>query len=171
MIGVRASITLGELRSIRVFVMGDANVPGSYTVSGLSTMTNALFSSGGIRRNGSLRKVALERNGAEVGRLDLYAMLLHGDTRGDLRVESGDVIFVPPIGRTVGVEGEVGRPAIYELKDETTVGQVIGLAGGLLPTAYARSAHIERIGGGTIRTVIDVDLTSPGGLQTPVMTG
>jgi polysaccharide export outer membrane protein len=171
MIGVRATITLGELRSIRVFVMGDANVPGSYTVSGLSTMTNALFSSGGIRRNGSLRKVALERNGVEVGRLDLYAMLLRGDTRGDQRVESGDVIFVPPIGRTVGVEGEVGRPAIYELKDETSVGQVIGLAGGLLPTAYARAAHIERIGGGSIRTVIDVDLTSPSGLQTQVMTG
>ena len=172
MIGVRTSITLGTLRSIRVFVMGDANIPGSYTVSGLSTVTNALFSSGGIRRNGSLRRIALERNGVEVGRLDLYAMLLRGDTRGDLRVESGDVIFVPPIGRTVGVEGEVGRPAIYELKDEKTVGEVVALAGGLLPTAYARAAHIERIGGGSgNRTVIDVDLTSPEGLKTSLVSG
>jgi protein involved in polysaccharide export with SLBB domain len=171
MIGVRASITLGTLRSIRVFVMGDVNVPGSYTVSGLSTMTNALFTSGGIRRNGSLRNVALERNGEQVGRLDLYRMLLHGDTSSDLRVENGDVIFVPPIGRTVGVEGEVGRPAIYELRDEKSVGEVVALAGGLLPTAYARAAHIERVRGTGDRTVIDVDLTTPEGRRTPVETG
>ena len=171
MIGVQASVTLGTLRSIRVFVMGDVEVPGSYTVSGLSTMTNALFVSGGIRPNGSLRNVTLKRNGADVGKLDLYALLLHGDSHADLRVESGDVVFVPPIGSTVGVEGEVGRPAIYELRNETTVGEALTLAGGLLPSALRTSAHIERLTASGLRSVLDVDLTTPQGLATRVVSG
>jgi protein involved in polysaccharide export with SLBB domain len=171
MIGVRASITLSALRSMRVFVMGDVELPGSYAVSGLSTLTNALFSSGGIRESGSLRNITLNRNGREVGRLDLYDVILRGDTSADFRVESGDVILVPPIGRTVGVEGEVVRPARYELRNETTVGEVIGLAGGLLPGAFKQAAHIERVQAGGVRTVVDVDLATNAGLRTPVLNG
>jgi protein involved in polysaccharide export with SLBB domain len=170
LIGVQASVTLGMLRSVRVFVMGDAVRPGSYDVSSLSTMTNALFASGGILPNGSLRNVTLMRGGQAVGRLDLYRMLLHGDSSGDQRIQPGDVIFVPPIGRTVSVEGEVARPAIYELAGETTVGEVVQLAGGLLPTAVKRSAYLERIAGGH-RTVVEVDLTTPAGLATKVANG
>ncbi|HJR71545.1 MAG TPA: polysaccharide biosynthesis/export family protein, partial [Gammaproteobacteria bacterium] len=89
MIGTRASITLGELRSIRVLLLGDVTRPGSYTVSGLSTMTNALFAGGGVKTIGSLRNVALRRDGDTVSTLDVYDLLLRGDTRGDARLQSG----------------------------------------------------------------------------------
>lgn len=96
MIGMKASITMGPLRSIRVFVLGDVNRPGSYTVSSLSTMTNALFVSGGVKPIGSLRDIQLKRSGKIITRLDLYDLLLRGDTSGDARLQPGDVIFVPP---------------------------------------------------------------------------
>ena len=95
MIGVKANITMGTLRSIRIFVLGDAIRPGSYTVSALSNMTNALFVSGGIKPIGSLRNIQLKRNGKVVTTLDLYDLLLSGDTSGDKRLQPGDVIFIP----------------------------------------------------------------------------
>ena len=145
MIGVRASITLGELRSIRVFVLGDVVRPGLYTVSGLSTMTNALFTSGGAKPIGSLRNIALRRDGNTVSTLDLYDLLLRGDTRGDARLQPGDVIFVPPVGPTVVVDGEVRRPAIYEVKGERTVPDLIALAGGLNANANRTAVKLERV--------------------------
>ena len=132
MMGVEASVTLEALRSIRVFVLGDVERPGSYTVSGLSTITNALFLSGGIREIGSLRRVELKRAGQTISTLDLYDLLLRGDTRADARLEQGDAIFVPPVGKTVAVVGEVKRPAIYELRDELTLAEALSLAGGTL---------------------------------------
>ena len=135
LIGTRVSVTMGDLRSIRVFVLGEAQKPGSYTVSGLSTMTNALFVSGGVKKIGSLRNIQLKRDGRLVSTLDLYDLLLHGDTSGDHQLLPGDVIFIPPIGNTVSVYGAVRRPAIYELKNEKTAEQAIELAGGLLPDA------------------------------------
>ena len=125
MIGVRSSITLGELRSIRIFVLGDVERPGSYTVSGLSTITNALFVSGGIEEIGTLRRIELKRDGETVSTLDLYDLLLRGDTSDDERLLPGDAIFVPPIGDTIVVDGSVRRPAIYELNGETTAAEVI----------------------------------------------
>ncbi|HIJ31413.1 MAG TPA: polysaccharide export protein, partial [Gammaproteobacteria bacterium] len=116
MIGVRASITLGRLRSIRVFILGDVQRPGSYTVSALSTMTNALFVSGGVTKIGSLRNIQLKRQGKVVTTLDLYDLLLKGDTSQDARIQPGDVLFVPPVGEVVGIGGEVRRPALYELE-------------------------------------------------------
>ncbi|MFQ5668808.1 MAG: polysaccharide biosynthesis/export family protein, partial [Candidatus Binatia bacterium] len=160
MIGIKSSITMGPLRSIRVFVLGEAHRPGSYTVSALSTMTNALFVSGGIQSIGSLRDIQLKRSGKLVRRLDLYDLLLHGDTSGDVRLLPGDVIFIPPIGRTVGVAGEVRRPAIYEIKGEKTVAEVLDLAGGLLPTAYPQASQLVRINRRRERTLVDIDLTS-----------
>lgn len=158
MIGVRASTTLGELRSIRVFVLGDVVRPGSYTVSGLSTMTNALLASGGVTEIGSLRNVQLRRDGQTVSRLDLYDLLLRGDTSSDARLEPGDAIFVPPIGATVAIEGEVRRPAVYEIKDEQTIEDVIELAGGLKPNANESSVKLERIVPGRGTTVRDLDV-------------
>ncbi len=157
-IGVKASVTVGPLRSIRVFVLGDVVHPGSYTVSGLSTLTNALFVSGGIRKIGSLRDIQLKRRGKIVTRLDLYDLLLHGDTRHDRRLLPGDVIFVPPIGKTAGIDGEVRRPAIYELKDEKTVDDLIQLAGGLMPNAYPQGVQISRIQSGRERSIVDINL-------------
>ncbi|HCW89427.1 MAG TPA: sugar transporter, partial [Marinobacter sp.] len=128
-IGVQASVTLGELRSMRVLLLGEARNPGSYTVSALSTITNALYVSGGIKQTGSLRNVQHKRNGELVGTLDLYDLLLKGDSSGDNRLQPGDVIFIPPVGKRAGIAGEVYRPALYELDDERTLQELINLAG------------------------------------------
>ena len=171
MIGVKAAISMGALRSIRVFVLGDVTRPGSYTVSGLSTMTNALFVSGGIRPIGSLRNVQLKRNGRVVARLDLYDLLLNGDTSDDVRLQPGDAIFVPPIGPTAGVAGEVRRPAIYELRGETRVARLVDIAGGLLPTAAPRMSQLERLVARGNQTLVDVNLDDPAAAQAAVADG
>lgn len=171
LIGDQASITMGPLRSIRIFVLGDAMRPGSYTVSALSTMTNALFVSGGITPVGSLRDVQLKRDGKVVRHLDLYDLLLRGDTSKDMRLLPGDVIFVPPIGRTVGIYGEVKRPAIYELRNEKTIAQVLAMAGGLLPTAAPNAIQIQRILPNGDRTVLDIDASSAKGADMLVADG
>jgi len=158
LIGQNASITMGPLRSIDVFVLGEAWRPGSYTVSSLSTMTNALFVSGGVTEVGSLRNIRLMRAGQQVTELDLYDLLLRGDTSGDARLQPGDVIFIPPVGRTVGIAGEVRRPAVYEIKDEASVTEVLSLSGGLTPTAYPEASRIERINARGERTLIAADL-------------
>lgn len=171
LIGTRVSVTMGDLRSIRVFVLGEAQKPGSYTVSGLSTMTNALFVSGGVKKIGSLRNIELKRNGSLVTTLDLYDLLLHGDTSGDRQLLPGDVIFIPPIGKTVSVYGAVRRPAIYELKREQTVEQAIDLAGGLVPDADATHGQLERILPDQLRETHDVDLATPAGRLTRLQDG
>jgi len=171
MIGEKANITMGRLRSIRVFILGDVNQPGSYTVSALSTMTNALFVGGGIKPIGSLRNIQLKRRGKLMARMDLYDLLLHGDTSGDVRLQPGDVIFVPPVGSSVGVAGEVRRPAIYELRKERSVEQMLSLAGGLLPTAYPQASQVERISKRGERTLIDLDIAQKAGLRAPLQAG
>jgi protein involved in polysaccharide export with SLBB domain len=118
-----------------VLIVGDAFQPGSYTVGGLSTITNALVVSGGVKPIGSLRDIQLKRNGVLVKRLDLYALLLNGDSSNDVRLQNGDVIFIPPVGITVGVSGEVRRPAIYELRGEGSGAEAVQLAGGLTADA------------------------------------
>lgn len=159
MIGVRASISMGETRAIRVFVLGETNLPGSYSVSGLGTMTTALFASGGVKRIGSLRNIQLKRQGLVVRTLDLYDMLLNGDTSNDAKLLPGDVIFIPPVGATVAVEGEVKRPAIYELKGASnvsavTVNDIVELAGGLTSDADITKVSLTRIEDGK-RLVVD----------------
>jgi len=171
MIGTQASIGLGELRSIRVFVLGDAETPGSYTVSGLSTITNALFVSGGVKKIGSLRNIQLKRAGRVVTTLDLYDLLLGGDTRADVRLLPGDVIFIPPVGATVGLAGEVRRPAIYELKNETTAAELLALGGGLLPDADPALATLQRVNAGRERVTVDVNLAQPPGLAQVLQSG
>lgn len=158
MIGVRASVSMGDTRSIRVFVMGEANRPGSYTVSGLATITSAIYAAGGVKPIGSLRDVQLKRNGALVRRLDLYDLLLRGDTSDDANLLSGDVIFIPPVAATVSVDGEVNRPAIYELRGNTTVQQMVQLAGG--PTSEADTSRVAlvRVNDQRARVVVDVPL-------------
>jgi protein involved in polysaccharide export with SLBB domain len=160
MIGTRAVISMGDLRAIRVFVLGEAERPGSYTVGGLATITNALFACGGVKTIGSLRNIQLKRGGALVQRLDLYDLLLDGDTSEDVRLLPGDVIFIPPVGPTAGVTGEIRRPAIYELKGENTVADLLHLGGGLTPEADPRLGKLERIDERRDRVVLDVDLSS-----------
>jgi len=171
LIGSRVSVTMGELRSIRVFVLGDANKPGSYTVSGLSTITNALFVSGGVKEIGSLRNIQLKRDGRVVSTLDLYDLLLHGDNSQDHQLLPNDVIFIPPIGRTVSVYGAVHRPAIYELKTEATAGQVVELAGGLQPDADSSRGELERILPSHAPHMTDVNLTTSVGRTLAIENG
>lgn len=160
LIGTQVSVTMGQLRTIRVFVLGDANRPGSYVVESLATISSALYRSGGISRIGSLRDIQLKRSGKVVAHLDLYDLLLEGDTSGDVRLQPGDVIFVPPIGAQVSVSGAVKRPAIYETATGAPVSVVIELAGGLSADAYSEGARIERIKAGAQRVVLDVNLAA-----------
>ena len=146
MIGTQVSVGMGDTRSISVFVVGEANKPGSYTVSGLSTITSALYASGGIKTTGSLRDIQLKRRGTVVRRLDLYDLLLRGDTTHDGKLQAGDVIFIPTVGPTAAVDGEVRRPAIYELRGNTPLSALISLAGGLTPDADERRVTVVRRG-------------------------
>jgi polysaccharide biosynthesis/export protein len=171
LIGSRVSVTMADLRSIRVFVLGEVNKPGSYTVSGLSTMTNALFVSGGVKKIGSLRNIELKRNGRLVTTLDLYDLLLHGDTSADRQLLPGDVIFIPPIGNTVAVDGAVRRPAIYEMKTERTAAQAIAIAGGLTPDADAKLGQLERILPSQLREMRNIDLTAAASSTTQLDNG
>jgi polysaccharide biosynthesis/export protein len=170
-IGTHVNVTMGALRSIRVFVLGEAQKPGSYAVGGLSTMTNALFASGGVKKIGSLRKIELKRAGRTVSVLDLYDLLLRGDTSGDRQLMPGDVIFIPPIGTTVTAYGAVRRPAVYELKGEKDVAQLVDIAGGLSPDADPKTAQLERIEPSRARRMRDVDLTSNAGLKIDLLNG
>lgn len=170
-IGVEASITLGELRSMRVFVLGEARNPGSYTVSSLSTITNALYVSGGIKQNGSLRNVQHKRNGKLVGTLDLYDLLQKGDSSGDNRLQPGDVIFIPPVGKRAGIDGEVYRPALYELNGENTLAEFIQMAGGLTSQAYPQRINIERTNEDFLRIIAEADYTTTRGRKARVQAG
>ncbi|WP_434049436.1 SLBB domain-containing protein [Marinobacter salarius] len=170
-IGVQASVSLGELRSMRVFVLGEARNAGSYTVSSLSTITNALYVSGGIKRTGSLRKIQHKRDGKLVGELDLYELLLAGDTSDDNRLQPGDVIFIPPVGDRVGIDGEVYRPALYELKNSANLQELVNLAGGLTPQAYPQLVRIERNNDDFLRIIAEANLTTSKGKQVKVKPG
>ena len=159
-IGVKSSISMGELRSIRVFVLGEAYRAASYTLSSLSTVTQALYAAGGVNNIGSLRNIQVKRRGKIVAELDLYQLLLQGDTSGDINLMAGDVVFIPTVGVTVGVKGEVSRPAIYELKNEQSIGEVISLAGGAKATAFEQIGKIARINKSGLRSVITVNLVT-----------
>jgi polysaccharide biosynthesis/export protein len=158
-IGVDVVISLAELRSIRVFVLGDAFKPGPYTLSSLSTMTHALFAAGGINDIGSLRNIQLKRAGKLIQTLDLYDLLIQGDSSGDLSLQSGDVVFIASVGKTVTVDGEVRRPAIYELAKHESFADVIAMAGGLLPSAYPKSTIVERYNENNLRSIININLS------------
>jgi protein involved in polysaccharide export with SLBB domain len=171
LIGTQVSVTMGQLRTIRVFVLSDANRPGSYVVDSLATISSALYRSGGISRVGSLRDIQLKRRGKIVARLDLYDLLLRGDTSGDSRLQPGDVIFVPSIGPQISVAGAVNRPAIYETQGNARVSDIIAMAGGLQPDAYPDGARIERIEGGEQRVVVSIDADSRDGKATALQAG
>jgi polysaccharide export outer membrane protein len=156
--GFRISVTLGRLRTIQVFVVGEVARPGAYTLSALSTMTNALFVAGGPSKQGTLRRITLLRNNRTVSELDFYDFLLRGDKSRDARLESGDTVFVPSIGPVVGLVGKVNRPGIYELKGETLVTDVLVMAGGVSPSGYLQRLQLERFRANTDRVVRDFNL-------------
>jgi len=145
LIGTKATLTLGNLRAVNIFVLGEALNPGMYTISALSTLTNAVFANGGIKSTGSLRNIQLKRNGVIISDFDFYDLLLKGDTSSDLRLMSGDVVFIPPTQKLVGIAGEVKRPGIYELKGNENAEDLISFAGALRAKADLSSIEIERI--------------------------
>ena len=139
-------VEMGQLRSIQVFVVGQARRPGTYTLSSLSTLVTALFATGGPSVQGSLRDIQLRRNGQTITHFDLYDLLILGDMSKDAQLLPGDVIYIPPVGAQVAVSGDVHIPAIYELKGATTVEQALRFAGGLSATA-SLAAGIARAPG------------------------
>jgi polysaccharide export outer membrane protein len=159
-IGVDVVIGMASLRSMRVFVLGSAYKPGPYNLSSLSSITHAIFAAGGISDIGSLRNIQLKRAGKLIKTLDLYDLLIKGDSSNDVLLQSGDVVFIAPIGRTVSIDGEVRRPAIYELTSNDNFSRVLSMAGGLLPSAYAKSTIIERYNQSNLRSVVNVDFTN-----------
>jgi protein involved in polysaccharide export with SLBB domain len=156
------TVTLGQLRSIQVFVVGQAKRPGSYTISSLSTLVNAIFASGGPSTRGSMRQIQLKRGDRTVTELDLYDLLLRGDKSKDVQLLPGDVIYIPPVSGVAAVSGSVNEPAIYELKGRTTLGDLIQLSGGLSTTAEGRRVTVERIEDRKIRKVDEFTLDSAG---------
>ena len=130
LIGTEISINLNRLRSITVYVLGEAYKPGSYTLSALSTITNTLFLSGGVNKLGSLRNIQIKREGKLVTTYDLYDLLIKGDTTTDIRLQDGDTIFIPFIENKVTLGGAFKRPHLYELLDGETLEDVISFAGG-----------------------------------------
>jgi len=171
LIGTETAITMGRLRSIRVFVVGDVKRPGAFTVSSLARITNALFYAGGITEIGSLRRIKLKRDGELVQTLDLYDLLLNGDTRNDAQLRANDVIFVPPVDSQVAIDGEIKRPAIYELRNERTLGQVIELAGGMSPAADATAVQLRRVNQRGTRDIETLDVLNSSGAGMTVQSG
>ena len=153
------SVSLGKIRAIRVYLTGEVTRPGAYTVSSLTSLFNALYLSGGPNRNGSMREIRLMRNGQKAAEVDLYRFLLEGDNASDIRLESGDAIFVPVAGPRVAIRGQIRRPAIYELKGEQTARQVLALAGNATPEAYLNRVMLERVSGNDDWEVLDLDLS------------
>lgn len=157
------NVSLGKLRSIQVFVVGQAKRPGAYTVSSLSTLVNTLFASGGPSFKGSLRHIQLKRNGNVASELDMYDFLLKGDKSKDIALLPGDVIYIPPVGQLAAIAGSINNPAIYELKQETTtLAELIGLAGGLTTTANGDKVRVERIDDRKMRKIEEFSLNQTG---------
>ncbi len=170
-IGTQVSISMGSLRSMQIFVLGEAFKPGAYTVSSLSTITHALVSSGGVSDIGSLRNIQLKRQGKLVATLDLYDLLLAGDTSNDVRIQAADVIYIPTVGDLVSIEGQVLRPAIYELKGGESISDLINLAGNTGPKAFPASSRLQRINSEGFMTVLDLNLNQPSSMDLVLRAG
>ncbi|WP_062307768.1 SLBB domain-containing protein [Polynucleobacter sinensis] len=143
---VQVSVTPGQIRAIRVYVVGQAQKPGAYTVSSLSTLITAIFATGGPSTTGSMRNVELKRGGRTVTKVDLYSFIAKGDKKEDVQLQEGDTIVFPPIFGQVAIIGAVETPAIYELKnDSETIGSLISLIGGLPVTSDPQTATLQRL--------------------------
>jgi protein involved in polysaccharide export with SLBB domain len=135
---------IGRLRSIQVVVVGNAHYPGTYTISSLSTLVNAIFASGGPTPQGSLRHIQVRRGGVTITDFDFYDLLIKGDKSKDVRLQPGDVLFIPHVGPLVAIAGSVNTPAIYEMKDDSTLSDLIEVAGDLSNTADTNRITIDR---------------------------
>ena len=159
MLGARVTVSMGRLRAINLFIAGEVVVPGAYSVSALTTVTQALFQAGGISDIGSLRHIQVKRDGEQVAKFDVYDLLLKGDVRGDIRLQSGDVVFVPPVKSIVTVQGAVNRPMIYEFVQGESVADAVNMAGGLNEDGYGASISVvSKAVGDNLPTVAIVNI-------------
>ncbi len=161
---------VGQIRAIQVYVAGQARRAGVYTVSSLSTLVDALFASGGPSVEGSMRHIQLKRGGEVVTDFDLYALLVHGDKSKDVKLLSGDVIFIPAAGPSVAVTGSVRNPAIYELREGETIGNAVSNAGGPSTLASNARVSIQRIADHRDQQALEVAMDTAG-LATPLAGG
>jgi polysaccharide biosynthesis/export protein len=157
MVGANVDITMGSLKTIPVFILGDVRRPGAYTVGAFATVTDALLMAGGPTGIGSMRNVQLRRGDKIATTFDLYDLLLKGDKSRDMVLQAGDVVFVPVAGSLVGIAGNVKRPAIYELKGKQDLDTLFGLAGGIIPTAYTQQIQIDRVIKNEREIIVDIN--------------
>lgn len=156
--GFEMNVSMGSLRTMRIYIVGNARRPGAYTISSLSTVITALFESGGPSKTGSMRHIQVKRNGKTVVVFDLYDLLLHGDKTKDIRLMPEDVLFIPPVGPLAGIAGNVKTPAIYELKGATRLSELIQMAGGITGNAFTGRVQIQRVENHRFRTVFESEL-------------
>ena len=156
-VGTNMDISMGALKTIPIFILGDVRRPGSYTIGAFSTVSDALLIAGGPSQIGSMRNVQLKRKNMLVTTFDLYDLLLKGDKSKDVILHAGDVVFVPVAGQVVGITGNVKRPAIYELKDKHDLQTLIDFAGGIIPTAYTQQIQVERVVRNERQIIVDIN--------------
>ncbi len=161
------NVALDSLRSINVFLVGEVNAPGTYQVSSLSSVLTVLSAAGGPSKNGSLRDIRVLRNGQQQVTIDFYDFFQSGDNSKDIRLQSGDTILVPVSGPLVGISGDVRRPAIYELAENETLGDLLDMAGGTISTAYLQKIRLQRVAKHNSKVVVDLSLSGePSEVQT-----
>jgi len=156
-------VTLGRNRTLQIFVLGEVNRPGGYPLSAMSTVLHALYEAGGPTVNGSMRRIAVSRNRKRYATVDLYEYVTAGEQSSDVRLQDGDVVYVPPAGKRVALQGAVARPGIFEIRDGEQLGNLLALGGGVRFDAYADRVHVERIVPFDLRPVVrkeiqDIDL-------------
>ena len=172
LIGVEALVSMGRLRAINVFMAGEVSVPGAYSDSAMTTITQALFQAGGVTDIGSLRGIQVRRSGAVVATFDAYDLLMRGDVSDDIRLQSGDVVFVPPYAGVIDIEGELKRPMVYELAGGETLADILEMAGSFTRDAYPAISVLTRqsdtLG---LPEALTLDLTDPAQLQLAAQDG
>jgi protein involved in polysaccharide export with SLBB domain len=153
--GFEMNLTLGKLRMIQVYIVGEVTSPGMYSVSSVASVLNALAAAGGPTKSGTLRSIRISRDGKLVKEIDLYDIISNGDRINDIRLENGDTIFVPVIGPVFAVAGEVKRPSIYEMKGKCTLAEALNLAGGITAAGDTGRIQVERIEQNSSKVIID----------------
>ena len=172
LLGAEVTVSMGRLRAINVFMAGEVAVPGAYSVSALTTVTQALFQAGGVSEIGSLRNIQVKRRGRVAASFDAYSLLMKGDASGDSRLQSGDVVFVPPYDGIVTIHGAVKRPMIYEFKIPETVMDSVKMAGGFNEDAYAAGISvISKAVNRALPEVVNIDLSMSGKESTMLKNG
>ncbi|HOI95126.1 MAG TPA: SLBB domain-containing protein [Syntrophobacter fumaroxidans] len=159
------NVSMGSLKTIRVYVVGNARNPGAYLVTSMSSIVNGLLAAGGPSKAGSMRNIELKRNGETIAVFDLYELLLKGDKTKDRQLMAEDVLYIPPIGSMVGVAGNVERPAIFEMKGKTKLSEAIKMAGGPTADAYLQRIQVERVSQRKAKIFLDVDMQGIKGKQ------